>query len=149
MILSKMAPGWRWGDNKLNKVFIFRIRILAVYGGSESSRNSSKISEFLFRRWKKVLQVWNDMRVSNYDRILIFGWTYPFKYLNRLIKTRNVCSIKHFGALWQKHVNTRYLIEPMNFYSQNELNYDHLFFSVTYIEVKQLLETEKQCRKGL
>jgi len=40
-------------------------RSLAVYGGSESSQISSKISSFVFWRWTKVLQVWNDMRASN------------------------------------------------------------------------------------
>ncbi len=35
------------------------------YVGSESSRISSEISSFVFRRWTKILWVWNDMRVSN------------------------------------------------------------------------------------
>ncbi len=38
---------------------------IAVYGGSESSQNSWKISCFVFRRWTKVLRFWKDMRVSN------------------------------------------------------------------------------------
>ncbi len=42
-----------------------RVRTLAVYGRSESSRIISKISWFVFRSWTKVLWVWNDMRVSN------------------------------------------------------------------------------------
>ncbi len=42
-----------------------RVRILGVYEGSESSRNTSKVYTFVFRRWTKVLPVWNDMGVSN------------------------------------------------------------------------------------
>ncbi len=44
---------------------------LAVYAGSESSQISSNTSQFVFQRWTKVLQVWNDMRVRN-DSILTF-----------------------------------------------------------------------------
>jgi len=39
-----------------------------------SSQISSKISQFVFWRWMKFLQGWNNMRV---DRIFIFGWTNP------------------------------------------------------------------------
>ncbi len=42
-----------------------RVRCIDVYVGSESSRISSKISSFVFRRWTKVVQVLNDMSVSN------------------------------------------------------------------------------------
>ncbi len=38
---------------------------VAVYGRSESSQITSKISSFVFRRWTKVLWVCNDMRVIN------------------------------------------------------------------------------------
>ncbi len=38
---------------------------LLSMGGSESPQNSSKILSFVFRRLINVLQVWNDMRVSN------------------------------------------------------------------------------------
>ncbi len=37
-----------------------RVRIFAVYTGSESSRNSSKYLVSKFRRRTKVLQVWNN-----------------------------------------------------------------------------------------
>lgn len=37
---------------------------------------SSACKQRMFQRWTKVIQVWNDMRVSNY-RIFYFGWTNP------------------------------------------------------------------------
>ncbi len=40
--------------------------MLPVFGGSESSRILSKISEFVFQKRTKVLRVQNDMRVNNY-----------------------------------------------------------------------------------
>ncbi len=38
------------------------VSCVAVYGGSESSQIPSKIFVFVFRRWTKVLRVWNNMR---------------------------------------------------------------------------------------
>ncbi len=40
---------------------------------------SSKISSFAFWKWTKVLQVWNDMRVSNSWNNLYFWLNCPFK----------------------------------------------------------------------
>jgi len=40
------------------------VSCVAVYGGTESSQISSKIYSFVFWRWTKVLQVWNNMRES-------------------------------------------------------------------------------------
>ncbi len=48
-------------------------RTLAVYEQSESSRISSKIFVFVFRRWAKVLQVWNDMRESKLWKFSFWG----------------------------------------------------------------------------
>ncbi len=42
---------------------------LAVYGGSESSRISSKI--VVFQRQTKVLRVWNNMRVRQYFHLWV------------------------------------------------------------------------------
>ncbi len=52
-----------------------RFSSIAVYPGSESSRISSQICSFVFRRWTKVLQVWNNMRVSNswQNRMIFFN----------------------------------------------------------------------------
>jgi len=36
----------------------------AINGGTRSSQISSKRSSFVFGRWTKVLQVWNNTRVS-------------------------------------------------------------------------------------
>ncbi len=49
---------------------------LRAVRASESSQILSKISYFVFRRWTKILQVWNDMRVC---QNLHFGVNYPFK----------------------------------------------------------------------
>ncbi len=38
---------------------------IAVCAGSESSRISSKYLHLCFRRWIKILWVWNDMKVRN------------------------------------------------------------------------------------
>jgi len=40
---------------------VFTSLPVIVNGGTESSQISSKISVFVFRRWTKVLWVWNDM----------------------------------------------------------------------------------------
>ncbi len=42
-----------------------RVSCVAVYGGSEGSRMSLKLFEFVFQSWMKVLRVWNDTRMSN------------------------------------------------------------------------------------
>ncbi len=77
------------------------------------------------------------------DRIFIFGWTIPSNIWIDWFKPVTSAA-ENTGALWQKHVNTSYLIEPIHFFRQNELSCDHFFFSVvTYIKVKQLLEIKK------
>ncbi len=101
VIFSKMAPGWREEDELLNKVVIsvffcaqkvfyrcpyyvsepWSCRILAVYGGSESSRISSKISSFVFRWWMKLLRVWTAWGWVINDRIFTFGWTTVYIFL--------------------------------------------------------------------
>ncbi len=52
-----------------------------VYAGSENSWIWSKIFTFMFQRWTKVLQVWNDMGWVINDIIFIFGWTIQFPLL--------------------------------------------------------------------
>ncbi len=55
------------------------LNFIAVYGGSESSRISSKYLSLCSE--ERSLWVWNDIsRVSNCDRIVIFGVNYPFNY---------------------------------------------------------------------
>ncbi len=61
---------------------------IAVCERSERSRISFKISYryFVFRRWMKFLRVWNDKRVSNFqklDRNFHFWVNYPFKSVQR------------------------------------------------------------------
>jgi len=53
------------------------VKVAVVNGGTETAPIWLKISLFVFQRWKKFLRVWNDMSVSNDDRIFIFGWTNP------------------------------------------------------------------------
>ncbi len=41
-----------------------------------------KISSFLFNEGKKLIQVWNNLRVNKWwERIFIFGWTIPLNVL--------------------------------------------------------------------
>ncbi len=48
------------------------VGLLSMKGLNESSWISSKISEFVFRRWTKVLRVWDDMSVNNYWQNFLF-----------------------------------------------------------------------------
>ncbi len=73
-----------------------RVRILAVYGGSESSRNSSKnilicvpkMNEGLGTTWGWVIN----------DRIFIFGWTIPL-IMNTLVCSGKFYCLLHFVIL--------------------------------------------------
>ncbi len=53
-----------------------------VFSGTQNKTSQwspKQISSIVFSRINKVMQVWNNMRVTelNYDRIFIFGWTIP------------------------------------------------------------------------
>ncbi len=56
-----------------------RGNILAVYGGSESSQNSSKISYFVLQWRTKVLRFGLTWGWVINDRIFIFEWTIPLR----------------------------------------------------------------------
>ncbi len=79
------------------------VRILASMSGSKSSWNSSKISQFVFRRWTKVLQVWNDLRVSNKLQNFHFWVNYSFKEFNKsywLIQDRLTHPLRKCSKRW-------------------------------------------------
>ncbi len=56
-------------------------------GQSQASRFSSKISEIVFQRLTKLLQVRNDMGVSEKLQNFHFGVEYPFKDKNVTTET--------------------------------------------------------------
>ncbi len=85
---------------------------VAVYGGSENSWISSKISWFVFRRWMKVFRVGKDIRVSNYSfsRLLKhISWTYASFLRNskhKSITSNSIPKLPIFRSKWSSPLKT-------------------------------------------
>ncbi len=83
---ARVPPGY-FNDVFTTFLSLDCVRILAIYGRARKLSEFVKIYEFVFRRWTKVLQVWNNMRVSN-NIIFIFGWTFPLNKLYFFISAK-------------------------------------------------------------
>ncbi len=72
-------------NNLFSSVSVFDaclgLAVLCCLCRSESSQISSKISQFVFWKWTKVLQLGTTWGWVINDRIFIFGWTIPLKRL--------------------------------------------------------------------
>ncbi len=59
----------------LSNVLKFFVCLMIMKVNGNQNRLVTKMS-FMFNRRKKTIQIWNDMRVSNDDRIFILVWTW-------------------------------------------------------------------------
>ncbi len=55
---------WFVKGHYVNSIYSYSFLLTPTFSRNDSKQHDSKISQFVFRRWMKVLQVWNDMRVS-------------------------------------------------------------------------------------
>ncbi len=68
------------------------LRVVVALLSMEGQKALRFHQKFVFQRWTKPLQVWNDMRVSN-DKSFIFVWTiflkWPYKWQEQLYSSNN------------------------------------------------------------